>query len=41
MMREVLRDESDLEEACRVLVDAANERGGPDNITVVLVRVEP
>ncbi|HLN27651.1 MAG TPA: protein phosphatase 2C domain-containing protein [Gemmataceae bacterium] len=26
-------------EACRVLVDLANLRGGPDNITVVIVRV--
>jgi protein phosphatase len=27
------------EEACRFLVDLANLRGGPDNITVVIVRV--
>jgi PPM family protein phosphatase len=27
-------------EACRALIDAANAAGGPDNITVVLVRVE-
>ncbi len=26
-------------EACRLLIDLANMRGGPDNITVVLVRV--
>jgi PPM family protein phosphatase len=26
--------------ACRALIDAANTAGGPDNITVVLVRVE-
>src|SRR5207302_221433 len=26
-------------EACRLLVDLANLRGGPDNITVVIVRV--
>ena len=26
--------------ACRSLIDAANDAGGPDNITVVLVRVE-
>jgi serine/threonine protein phosphatase PrpC len=25
--------------ACRSLIDAANQAGGPDNITVVLVRV--
>src|SRR5262245_51071831 len=28
-------------EACRLLVDLANLRGGPDNITVVIVRVGP
>ena len=28
----------DLEAACQLLVDAANEAGGPDNITVLLVR---
>lgn len=27
--------------ACRALVDAANERGGPDNITVVLLDAAP
>jgi hypothetical protein len=30
---------SDLDEICRRLVDAANERGGLDNITVVLIDV--
>src|SRR5204862_2486544 len=30
---------SDLDEICRRLVDAANERGGQDNITVVLVDI--
>ena len=30
---------TDLEAACQLLVDAANEAGGPDNITVLLVRV--
>jgi len=29
-----------LDEACRALVRLANERGGPDNITVVAIRVE-
>jgi protein phosphatase len=29
----------DLEAACRGLIDLANERGGPDNITVVLARL--
>ena len=29
-----------LEAACRALIDLANERGGPDNITVALARCE-
>ncbi len=29
-----------LKKVCRHLIDAANERGGPDNITVVVVSVE-
>ena len=29
----------DVEAACQLLVDAANEAGGPDNITVLLVRL--
>jgi serine/threonine protein phosphatase PrpC len=32
---------SDLESAARALVDAANEAGGPDNITVVLAHAQP
>jgi protein phosphatase len=34
-----LADSKDLSEACRRLVEAANQRGGPDNITVVVVEV--
>lgn len=33
-------DGTDLRAACERLVSLANERGGPDNITVVLARVE-
>jgi serine/threonine protein phosphatase PrpC len=36
----LLAAEADLTRACQMLVDLANERGGPDNISVVLVRVE-
>lgn len=37
----VLRDRGDdLDATARALVDAANEAGGPDNITVALVRAE-
>jgi serine/threonine protein phosphatase PrpC len=35
----ILRSTDDLEGACQLLVDAANEAGGPDNVTVVVVRV--
>ena len=35
----LLRDEPPLEEACQSLIKAANERGGADNITVVLVSI--
>ena len=34
----VLQAAADLPTACQLLVDAANEAGGPDNITVLLVR---
>lgn len=34
-----LQDSKDLKEACKRLIDAANQLGGPDNITVVLVEV--
>jgi protein phosphatase len=29
-----------IEAACRELIDLANERGGPDNITVAMLRFE-
>lgn len=34
-----LSDSKALKEACKRLIDAANARGGPDNITVVVVEV--
>jgi protein phosphatase len=39
-MAKVLSSEGDLQKACQTLIDTANERGGPDNVSVVLVRVE-
>jgi len=33
--------QADLYTACRALVDAANEKGGGDNITVLLVAINP
>jgi PPM family protein phosphatase len=37
----VLHDEPDADSACQALIDAANANGGPDNVTVVLLRAEP
>ena len=38
ILKIVTANDSDLEKACRELIDAANERGGLDNVTAVLVR---
>jgi len=37
----VLSEEQDLDTACERLIHAANRNGGVDNITCVLVRIEP
>ncbi len=37
---ELLRQHPDLSSACGALIDLANGRGGPDNITVVIARFE-
>jgi len=34
----VIAEEPDLVQACRKLIDLANEAGGPDNITVIIAR---
>lgn len=39
MLRIVLENNSSLDEACKKLIDDANERGGEDNITVVLAKL--
>jgi len=39
-MTKNLSTETDLTKICQAMIDAANERGGPDNVTCVLVRVE-
>jgi PPM family protein phosphatase len=40
ILRLVTKNESNLEQACQELIDTANERGGIDNITAVLIRTE-
>jgi PPM family protein phosphatase len=37
---QVVTDEKDLVQACRKLIDKANQAGGPDNITVIIARFE-
>jgi protein phosphatase len=36
---EVLAAQADGDGACRALIAAANDAGGPDNVTIVLLRV--
>jgi serine/threonine protein phosphatase PrpC len=38
---EILGKKDPLEDTCRALIDAANQAGGPDNITVAVLQVEP
>src|SRR5262249_38709279 len=38
-MKAIIHSTPDVDAACQLLIDAANEAGGPDNITAVLVRV--
>jgi serine/threonine protein phosphatase PrpC len=39
-LREMVQDVDDLTDACRLLIDKANERGGEDNITVIIARFD-
>jgi serine/threonine protein phosphatase PrpC len=39
-LRDILVEHPDLDAAARALVDAANEAGGPDNITVALIGID-
>lgn len=40
ILRLVTKNEGDLEKACQELIDTANEQGGIDNVTAVLIRAE-
>jgi protein phosphatase len=35
----IMKSTADIEAVCQLLIDAANEAGGPDNITALLVRL--
>jgi serine/threonine protein phosphatase PrpC len=39
-IRQIVTATSDIREACRRLIQRANERGGEDNITAVLIKIE-
>jgi serine/threonine protein phosphatase PrpC len=39
-LREMIQEVDDLTDACRFLIDKANERGGEDNITVIIARFD-
>jgi protein phosphatase len=38
ILRVVTANEDDLQKACQLLIDTANERGGLDNVTAILVK---
>lgn len=40
-MRKILESEKDLDRSCEKLIELANGKGGVDNITVALARLEP
>jgi len=37
-MAQIVKENTDLVQVCKKLIDLANEAGGPDNITVILAR---
>jgi protein phosphatase len=39
-MRQIIGSTSDVREACRRLIQRANDRGGEDNITAILIKIE-
>ena len=39
-LEEIVGQNTSLQETCQALIDAANEAGGPDNITVAMLKVD-
>lgn len=39
-LQQIVTDHDSLDETCRALIDAANVAGGPDNITVAMLKVD-
>lgn len=39
-LEEIVGQKATLQETCQALIDAANEAGGPDNITVAMLKVD-
>ena len=39
-IEQIIAGTSDVREACRRLIQRANERGGEDNITAILIKIE-
>jgi protein phosphatase len=39
VLESVLKSEKSLQEKAHYLIEAAKERGGPDNVTVILIRI--
>jgi protein phosphatase len=39
-IKQIVASTGDIREACRRLIQRANERGGEDNITAVLIKIE-
>jgi protein phosphatase len=39
-IRQIVADTEDIRDACRQLIQRANDRGGEDNITAVLIQIE-
>jgi serine/threonine protein phosphatase PrpC len=40
-IQQIVIDAASPQEACRQLIDAANAAGGPDNITTIVIQMEP